>query len=74
MAIIYYYVTVLLERTTSKWAQDCPSEWQDCPNVLGLVGAKLGSHEGTDLRFYTTYFPKARWISYPLPFALKPWR
>ena len=28
-----------------------PSEWQDSPNALGLVGAMLGSHEGMDLRF-----------------------
>ncbi len=41
-----------VSRATSRWAQDCPSEWQDCPNALGLVGAKLGSHEGTDLRYH----------------------
>ena len=31
---------------------DCLNEWQDCPNAVGLVRAKLGTHEGTGMRFY----------------------
>ena len=36
---------------STRRAQDCPNDWQDCPNGLGLVRAKLGTHEGTAKRF-----------------------